>query len=405
MGNSFDILNDVSELLSTGGQLLAPLLTSLSVQQPFYTFESDWPTYINNVKMMINSAVIMLGLQDACVRIGDNYYPIGMNVNVTENNDVWSNYRFITPNKGLGDVMAIDNQVGDTSQYVSFMIEPTGISESFTNTVGQSKIYSDVINTGSDVGSEIAFITNSSVSAVGDLVVDIAGKASSAAEKVLAALSSGVGRFTASIAGSMARSYVGDHTIYPEVFKEHSSTSEMTVNINLKCDGDPYSYLTQLLVPYFFILGMALPGMSKNSASAYSYPPLIQCNIPGMWGTRLGIVTSVDVTKNPDGDPISIHGYPTAMKVSIKITDLQHVLVTSGMNKISAFLNNHTMFDYIAQCSGVDKYRVNGSIRLVTRLALAASAASPENAFHNIGDAILNDFTSFANRLTGTYRL
>ena len=31
------------------GGIMASVLTSLSVQQPFYTFEKDWSTYINNV--------------------------------------------------------------------------------------------------------------------------------------------------------------------------------------------------------------------------------------------------------------------------------------------------------------------------------------------------------------------
>ena len=75
---------------------------------------------------------------------------------------------------------------------------------------------------------------------------------------------------------------------------------------------------------------------------------------------------------------------------------------TQEPDRPAVFLNNHTMFDYIAQCAGVDKYRVNPAIRLVTRLALAAHAA--DNTLKNVGNAILNDFTSFANRMAGTYR-
>ena len=97
------------------------------------------------------------------------------------------------------------------------------------------------------------------------------------------------------------------------------------------------------------------------------------------------------------------HGYPLSVDVSIQVVDLQNVLPTSPMNEVSTFLNNNTMFDYIAQCTGVDKYRVNGSMRLVTKMALAASAVG--NTFHNVSDAVLNDFTSIANRLTGTYRM
>lgn len=397
----------ISDLAASFGQaagtLQASLLTSLSVNQPFYTFEADWNSYMQNVKMMINTAVIMLGLQKACVRIGDFYYPIGMNVNVKDNNDVWSNYRFITPTSGLGDRNIIDVQNGDNSQYVSFMIDPTSIQETYRNETGESQIYSSVINKGNDIGSEIAFITNSSANSVDDAVVALAGDVTAKAEKVLSNLTGGVGRFTAAIAGSMTRSYVGDHTIYPEIYKSSSATSEVNMTVKLRASsGDPYAYLTEILVPLFFIMGMTLPTMSKNASSAYTFPPLVQCNIPGYWGTRLGMVTSVQVTKNPDKKDVSVNGYPLAIDVTITVKDLQHVMMTSPMNRVSTFLNNHTMFDYIAQCAGVDKYRVNGSARLVTRLSLAAAAAS--NTFNSLGDAVMNDFTSYVNRKIGTFR-
>ena len=257
-----------------GGTFMSAILTSLSVQQPFYTFERDWSSYINNVKMMINTAIIMLGLNDGVVRIGDKLKPITLKSKDNKEDDVWANYRFITASKELGTVNGIDSQNGDTSQYVSFMVEPQGSNESFQNSVGESQIYASVINQGSSIGAEIAFITNSSVSGLDDAVVNLAGGAISAAEGVLSALGSGVGRFTAAIAGSMARTFLGDHTIYPQVFQSHQSTSTKDFTIHLVASsGDPYSYLTEILIPYFYILGMALPQMSQNNASAYSYPP------------------------------------------------------------------------------------------------------------------------------------
>lgn len=396
------LISDISNIISVGGSISAVLLDSLSVQQPFYTFESDWYTYINNVKMMINTAVIMLGLQSACVKIGDMFYPIGTSAKVTKDSDVWSNYRYITPTSNIGTVTGLDTQSGDTSQYVSFMIDPAGTSESFTNEVSDSQLYSEVISKGSTVGNEIAFITNSSPNKLDDAVINIAKDSVTAAQTVLTKLSAGTGRFTAAIAGSMARSFTGDHTIYPKVFQSSNATSEFTIKTKLTASsGDPYAYLTEMLVPYFFILGMVLPNMSKNGPSAYAYPPLVQCNIPGMWGTRLGMVTAVSVTKSQND--ISVHGWPLSINVDITVTDLQHTLVTSGMDKVSTFINNSTMFDYIAQCAGVDRYRVNGSIRLISKLALASSASG--NYFNNVGNAIATDFTSFANRMAGTSRM
>ena len=394
-------LSNIADVAGQGsGALLASLLTSLSVQQPFYTFEADWYSYINNVKMMINTAVIMLGLQNACVRIGDNYYPIGM-IDIDDKNpesDAWANYRYITPTSGLGQVTEKASDNGDTSQYVSFMIDPASISESYTNNIGQSQIFSSVINMGSSVGAEIAFLTNSTVSSSKDAVIKLGSEAREAAQDVMKNMSKGHGKFTAAIASSMARSYTGDHTIYPEVFQSHTSTSSMSVTVHLVANaGDAYSYLVDILVPLFFIYGLALPQMSKNNASAYEYPPVIQCNIPGMWGTRLGMIESVSVSKNPSGKDVSINGWPTVVDVTINIKDLQHTLVTSPMNKPAVFLNNNGMFDYIAQSCGVDKYRVNGSMRTATRLALATAAAN--NMFASISNAAMNDWHSLVNRV------
>lgn len=398
MGGSSVAEGYLSEADGVFGGIMASVLTSLSVQQPFYTFEKDWSTYINNVKMMINTAVIMLGLNDAVIRIGDEIKPITLRNSKDKGaDDVWANYRFITPTNELGSVNGIDAMNGETSQYVSFMVEPTGSNESYSNSVGDSQIYSSVINQGSSIGSEIAFITNSSVSGLDDAVVNIAGGAINAAEGVLSALGSGVGRFTAAIAGSMFRTFLGDHTIFPQVFQSHQSTSTKDFTVHLVASaGDPYSYLMDVLVPFFHILGMALPRMSQNNAAAYAYPPMVQVNVPGLWGCRMGMITSVSVNKNPSGKDFSVHGFPLSMDVTITVTDLQHVLVTSPMDRPAVFLNNHTMFDYIAQCAGVDKYRVNPAIRLVSRLALAGHAAG--NILTNLGNAALNDLTSIVNR-------
>lgn len=378
--------------------LYVPLIHSLSMGQSYYTFEADWYTYINNVKMMINAAIIMLGLQSATVRIGNKLYPIGMNVKYNEDTDVWTNYRYITPDDGVGTVTSIDTMTGDTSQYVSFMVDTVQESSSYSNQTTTSKIYSTMAQ-GNEIGNEIAFITNSSGGIIDDAVVNLAGSAIDAAEKVMDALTFGVGKFTAAIAASMGRSYLGDHPIYPKIFQSHECESSMTVNVKLRAShGDPYSYLTEILVPLFHILGMVLPKMSTFSAGAYQYPPIIQCQIPGVWGTRLGIIKTVSVTKNPDGGSMSINGYPLAVNVSITIENLQNCMVTTGMNEPAYFLNNQTMFDYIAQSTGVDKYRSNSAARVVTRLALAASYGT--NIFYNIGSSIANDLTTLVNKHT-----
>ena len=394
------IIDSISESLIVGGGLLtSQILTSLSVQQPFYTFEADWLTYINNVKMMINTAVIMLGLQKAPVRIGEELYPIGMNVRVKDAGDVWANYRYITPTEGLGQISQRENMTGTTSQYVSFMVDPSSFTESYQNDIGESQLFSG-IKTGQGVGNEIAFLTNASVSKLDDAIINLAQKGTNAAEALLSSLGGGVGRFTAGILGGFAKSFTGDHTIYPQIWQDSKATQSVSFTIHLVSDaGDPYSYLINILVPLFYLMGMALPKLSRNNAAAYAFPPVVQVNVPGLWGTRLGMITSLTVTKNPNGGDVSVNGYPLSVDVQVQIADLQHVLMTSPMNQVSTFLNNNTMFDYIAQCCGCDKYRVNPAVRLVSKLALAASFV--RSGFDNIGDAIMSGANSWLNRKFG----
>lgn len=401
-----NITGETKSMLDSIGSLIpgvtASLLTSLSVQQPFYTFESDWFTYINNVKMMINTAVIMLGLQSAPVRIGDKLKPIGMNVNVSDSgDDVWANYRFITPTAGNGEgqVTERDNISGNTSQYISLMVDPNSFNETYTNSVGDSQLFG-IMNQGSQFGNEIAFLTNASTTKADDIIINLAQKGTNAAEAVMSSLGGGIGRFTAAIVGGFTKSFTGDHTIYPQIFQSSSSQQTVSFTTHLVSDaGDPYSYLTNILVPLFYLMGMALPRLSKNNAAAYAYPPIVQANVPGLWGTRLGMVTSLSVTKNPNTTDVSVNGYPLAVDVQITVTDLQHVLMTSPMNEISTFLNNNTMFDYIAQMCGCDKYRVNPAVRLVTKLALTSSAL--HNTFDNIGDSIMAGANTWLNRKFG----
>ena len=399
-GESRDILNSIGEKFIVGGAtLVAQLTTSLSVQQPFYTFESDWYTYINNVKMMINTAVIMLGLQDAPVRIGDELRSISMSAKFENSKDVWSNYRYITPDHGLGVVTERDSINGSTSQYISLMVDPSSFTETYNNNVGDSQLFG-AMKQGQSVGNEIAFLTNSSVNKIDDMVINLAQRGTDLAQKVITSLSAGTGRFAAAVVGGFAKSFTGDHTIYPQIWQDSNSTQSVSFTIHLVSDGgDPYSYLINILVPLFYIMGAALPKLSRNNAAAYSFPPVIQANIPGLWGTRLGMITSLTVTKNPNGGDVSINGYPLAVDVQLTIADLQHVLMTSPMDEISTFLNNNTMFDYIAQMCGCDKYRVNPAVRLVSKLALASSAV--RGTLNNIGNAIMSGANTWMNRKFG----
>lgn len=397
--NMDDVTAVCDDAVSLFGTAVSALKTSLTAEQPMYTFDSDWSTYIDRVKMMINTAIIMLGLQDACVLENGVYLPINPALKINSATDVWSNYRFITPTTGLGEALEADHQNGDTSQYLAFMIEPTTATESFTNTFGESKLYS-AAKAGSDIGSEIAWMSGTATSNISDDMIDLAGDVVGITEQIMGYLSGGVGRFTAAIGGATARSYMGQHFIFPKIHQESSGPGEnMQISVKLTASGgDLYSQLMDILVPLFFILGMGIPGMSQNNASAYAYPPLVQCNIPGLWGTRLGAIQQLQIQK----EGASIHGFPLSLKITLTVEELSNHLVASGMKRPAEFLNNHSMFDYIAQRCGVDKYRPNGTIRLIARAALATSQLN--SMFYHLNSALLSDYANIENKMFGKSR-
>jgi hypothetical protein len=279
------------------------------------------------------------------------------------------------------------------------MVDPNSFNETYTNNIGDSQLFG-IMNQGTQFGNEIAFLTNASTTKADDIIINLAQKGTNAAQQVITTLGGGIGRFTASIVGGFTKSFTGDHTIYPQIFQSATAQQSVSFTVHLVSHaGDAYSYLINILVPLFYIMGMALPRLSKNNASAYAFPPIIQANVPGLWGTRLGMITSLSITKNPGSTDVSINGYPLAVDVQITVADLQHVLMTSPMNEISTFLNNNTMFDYIAQMCGCDKYRVNPAVRLVSKLALTSSAL--RHTVDNIGDSIMAGVNTWMNRKFG----
>ena len=111
------------------------------------------------------------------------------------------------------------------------------------------------------------------------------------------------------------------------------------------------------------------------------------------------MIRNVTISKNSTGTDRSVNGYPLSVDVTIQVQDLCHVLLSAPMDKVSTFLNNNTMFDYIAQMAGVDKYRVNGSMRTITKLALAASWC--DNAVYNVTSSLMTDWNSLFNKING----
>ena len=68
----------------------------------------------------------------------------------------------------------------------------------------------------------------------------------------------------------------------------------------------------------------------------------------------MGIVSSIQIDKNPSGDAWTVDGFPNECKVTLNITDLYSDLTISPSGDVIMFLSNSSLIEYIATNCGVN---------------------------------------------------
>lgn len=264
-------------------------------------------------------------------------------------NDVIQSYDDLNDTKGqLFQVM--DQKI----KSVAFMVEPVGFNEEFSNTTEPSKIAQMVDGIGSEVGSEMAFITNShaDVGVLGELTKFIGGTVSGLAEKLADLVQPMTGGFVNHLFSGALGSIKGQKMIYPDIYKSSTSATNYNYSITLSSPyGDPYNYYMNIVVPYLHFMGLVWPRMV--SANSTTSPFLVQTYIPGMTTCQLGIIENVSVQKNPDGKHVSVHGFPLTIKIEFSIKELYNSIAISPANDPVSFMFNETLNDYLINMSGL----------------------------------------------------
>ena len=237
---------------------------------------------------------------------------------------------------------------------VLFMVEPVSFSESLTNETAPSFIETMLDGIKDQFGSEIAFITNSGADTglVGDLV-GFLGNGLETASTQLAGLTTPVtGGFMANIFSGAVKSLKGQKMLYPDIYKSSNSVFDYEYKVRLSSPyGDPYNYYMNIIVPLMHLIALAAPRLiTSNSISS---PFLVRSYIPGMCSCPLGIVSTMNITKNPDGDHVSVHGFPLTVDVSFTIKELYNAMAISPANDPGSFLFNDTLNDYLSTAAGL----------------------------------------------------
>lgn len=242
----------------------------------------------------------------------------------------------------------------DKISSVMFMVEPVSFEESLNNQTKESVIETTLDGVNSAVGDEIAFITNSQVDAgLVDNIASFLGDTVTTAANFLSGLvEPATGGFTTNLFNGALNSIKGQKMIYPKIFSKSESHQDFQFTVNLSTPyGDVYNYYMNIVVPLCHLIALAAPRMM--TANSVASPFLIQAFIPGQCTCQLGIISNMQIIKNPDVKHVSVQGYPLDVTVKFTVEELYNSLSISPANDPASFLFNETLNDYMANLAGL----------------------------------------------------
>lgn len=270
-----------------------------------------------------------------------------------------------------------------SSNFIQFYIDPdTGVNESSSNSTSESKI-KGMLDSGSDMLKELAFITNSGgLDNVNDFT-DFAGSSMNALADQLTAggnISTFLKRFL-DLGGNIMK---GENIIMPDIYNSSSYERSFNITVHLKAPyGNRFSYYMDVLVPMFHLLALGIP--KQTSANSYGSPFLIKCYCEGSFTCNLGIVSSISIQKNVSPESWTNDGFPSEVDVTLNIVDLYSDLTMSPSSSPLMFLSNSSLIDYLATTCGLSLIQP----QLNTRLNYTVAAI--KNAFGDIDENIITE--------------
>lgn len=252
--------------------------------------------------------------------------------------------------EGITDAVTLYDKICS----VQFMVEPISYDETFTNTTGDSAIASTINGITNEIGNEIAFISGSKVDAgiIGTMMGFLGDTVANAAESISGIVEPIAGGFASNLFSGAIKGLKGEKMIYPKIYNnsEYANSYQFTVNLSTPY-GDVYNYYMNIVVPLCHLLCLAAPRMVTSNATKSPY--LVQLYMPGMITCQLGMITNMQITKNPNANRVSVNGFPLDVKVTFSVEELYHSFAISPANDPASFLYNETLNNYMANLAGL----------------------------------------------------
>lgn len=298
----------------------------------------------------------------------------------------------------LSDYGGVSGVMGNKITSVEFMVEPTQWQEELTNTTGTSMVEQGIDSIRESIGSEIGWITNSSVDTgiIGGMMEFLGSGIETATTKISEMATNVTGGFVGSLFSGAVSSIRGQKMIYPEIYKSSNSSMNYQFKVMLTSPyGDVYNYYMNIIVPLMHLIALAAPRMV--TANTVASPYIVQAYIPGQCTCQMGIISQMTITKNPNGNKVSVNGFPLEVEVSFTIKELYNAMSISPANDPASFLFNETLNDYLANISGLIP-----SIDTYTKQREATFNALEEyitggGIWQDIGSVVAEKFENWAN--------
>lgn len=357
------------------------------LQRRMYNFRETYIDYMMYVNHMCRSTAMLLGLDKGTLYPNGTFVGKGNEFIPFETLE-WQQYRmtgekvkkaseyfsdavssltsgaasFLNPFGG--DFMSLD-RLGETAQdlytvgadkitSVMMMVEPVAFTENLSNMTSPSFIESALDGIQNNIGSEIAYITNSNtdIGIMGNLVSFLGEGLDSAVGALGKIVEPATGGFLSNLFNGAIQSLKGQKMIYPDIYRNSNSSMDYEFSITLSSPyGDMYNYFMNIIVPLLHLIGLVAPRMV--TANSIASPFLVQAFIPGMCTCQLGIISQMTITKNPTGKHVSVHGFPLTVKVNFTVKELYNAMAISPAHDPASFLFNETLNDYMANLAGL----------------------------------------------------
>lgn len=297
-------------------------------QGKLYSFETCYKDYYSFVNPMCQRMSRYLGIHEETI---DGTKLSSFN---------WENYTN----------SAFKNFISSKENIAFYIDSDTQISESFSNSTGESMLSSPV-NSLSDLGREIQFLMGGVAGVTLDKLTDDSAfeDFNKWTDKYTSILPK---RLISNIQQGFKSVVSGGKMVFPEIWNDSSFSRSYRISIKLRTpDADNLSWFMNIGVPMIHLICLVAP--HQLGANGYQSPFLVRGWYKGFFNCDMGIITDMDISKGDKGK-WTLDGLPTEVDISFTLKDLYQILFITSDKKISDLLANTAMLDYIANMCGIN---------------------------------------------------